>query len=525
MKFTMNPRAPRISLGLMLLATSVSHGAFAQTDTAKPAAPPSGAASATTTKTTPAEAAPATPAAATAPTNPTDSATAAQPTAPAADAAPATPVAQTAPATQPGTTPTNVEAKGEPEPTNPPQSLPLLVEILPGSGYPEPKVRGIVGGSLWLTMHGHQFPYMGPETSQFGTRIAISGSIWDDTSYARIKSGTPETTSSLKRWQNQGRAVLRVTPAYTTREGWFVQGQIEAVANGDQTLPTSQNVGAVDDLFVRVGKWKMFDVTVGRYQGWEVYHYGMGLDQNTLERRGAEITSQPTRPPQIYGVNYSWDRPEGGAGNYAAHVYFTDYLRAEVLGQIGTQAGSNTRSVRPIAVLDLGYLKVKAGWEYGVSSPQSETARDHTRRNGFGGAVQFVVNPYIEGGINGAIGYIDTWNVVGRPDLVNSTTTKSFGGFLNGRLYGPLIVGLGANETRMDRLEPNGVVGSSNFGENDYFTHFQSFFAVQYSVWDKLFFKFVGSQARYHFEDKVQEPGHPFTNTELGGRFRVMYLF
>src|SRR5262245_49483849 len=34
------------------------------------------------------------------------------------------------------------------------------LERLAGEAYPEPHVRGIHGGSLWLTMHGLQWPYM-----------------------------------------------------------------------------------------------------------------------------------------------------------------------------------------------------------------------------------------------------------------------------------------------------------------------------------------------------------------------------
>jgi len=413
----------------------------------------------------------------------------------------------------------------EAEPTPAGGGVPLAVEILPGSGYPEPKVRGLVGGSLWLTMPGYQFPYMAPETSKNQVRIAISGNAWVDTSYARINSGTPDTVSSQKRWVNQGRAVVRFTPAYTTREGWFVQGQVETVANGDQVLPNSNIVGGVDDLFVRAGKWNAFDVTVGRYQGWEVYHYGMGLDLNTFERRGAELPN--LSPPQIYGVNYFWDRPNGGAGNYAAHFYPTDYLRFELLGQVGaTSSGGNVRATRPVAILDLGYIKLKAGWEYGVAVGQKDVDKAHSRQNGFGGAIQVVIDPYIEGGVNAAIGYLDSWNAFGLPDTKGSSTTRTFGGFLNGRIFGSLMVGLGANQTHWNNLLPNGNAQTPNLhGDTDWATHFQSFAAIQYGLWDKLFFKFVANYARFHYEDIVQNPPHSYTNSEWGGRLRMMYLF
>ena len=172
-------------------------------------------------------------------------------------------------------------------------------------------------------------------------------------------------------------------------------------------------------------------------------------------------------------------------------------------------------------------LKVKAGWEYGVTHGQSDGDLSHTRQNGVGGAVQFVINPYIEGGVNGAIGYLDYWIDTGLPKPENSTTTKSYGGFLNGRVYGPLMLGFGANQTLWNNLKPNANALTPNLnGRTDSSTHFQGFGAIQYSFWDKLFFKFVANYARFHYEDVLQAPyPHPYTNNEWGGRLRMMYLF
>lgn len=402
---------------------------------------------------------------------------------------------------------------------------PLNVEILPASGYPAPMVGGIDGGSLGMTMHGYQFPYMGPETSAAPIRTAISGSVWNDTSYARINSGTPDTYKSMKRWTNQGRGLLRVTPAYTTPEGWFAQGQMEFVANGDQTLSSSGIIGGIDDAYVRLGKWKLFDLTVGRFQGWEVYHYGMGLDLNTLERRGAERPGQAQNPPQIYGLSTYWDRPDGGAGNYAAHVYLKDYLRVEVLGQIGTQSGSNTRSVRPVVIFDLGYLRAKVGAEYGVAKSQVDDDPSRTKKSGIGGSLQFVRAPYIEGGVNAAIAYTDVWNNKGLPEPRMSTTIWSAGGFLNGRIISSWLIGAGANYTHTTDLDVNDVDTSPRYGLANYSTHLQTFGAVQYTAWNRLSFKLVGSYAKFHFEDNRQDPPHPFDNTAWSSRLRVMYSF
>jgi hypothetical protein len=54
----------------------------------------------------------------------------------------------------------------------------------------------------------------------------------------------------------------------------------------------------------------------------------------------------------------------------------------------------------------------------------------------------------------------------------------------------------------------------------------QTFAAIQYSLWDKLFFKFVASYSQFHFEDVIEVPHTgTFTDKEYGGRFRAMYLF
>lgn len=514
MKSRWNILGPQFGLCLTALVVSLPTAAVAQ---------PGDTAGSSDTETTPTPATSASASAeATAPaaTN-TQPASSAEATTPAPATKPATPANTTVETTAPLATAAPLVSQGEAEPTAV-GGIPLTVEILPGSGYPQPRIRGLVGGSLWLTMHGLQFPYMAPDTSRNQVRIAISGSIWDDTSYARIETSKADE-KGLYRWANQGRGVLRVTPAYTTRDGWFVQGQIESVANIEQQVTGSGNIGTVDDMFVRAGKWNVFDVTVGRYQGWEVYHYGMGLDLNTLERTGASLPDLAAKA--IYGLDTYWDRPWAGLGNYAAHVYVTDYFRFEALGQIGTQ-GANVRGTRPVAVLDLGYLKVKAGWEYGVTSAQKEGDQSHSRNNGFGGAIQFVLDPYIEGGVNAAIGYVDSWTDTNKPNPAKSTTTSSIGGFLNGRIYGPLMLGVGANQTRWNNLLPNANSQSPDLnGSTDWATHFQGFGAVQYSFWDKLFFKFVANYARFHYEDIVQVPSHSYTNKEYGGRLRMMYLF
>ncbi|HMI86066.1 MAG TPA: hypothetical protein VK550_18345, partial [Polyangiaceae bacterium] len=235
------------------------------------------------------------------------------------------------------------------------------IERLPVSAYPEPRTRGLRGGSLWMTFHGLQWPYYRQ------TGIGLSGYAWIDTGYEKIDRGHP-TQQGITYWLQQGRFLFRVTPTYT-QGNYFVQGQAEFVANKEQSTPAS--VTDADDVWIRAGRWNTWDVQLGRYEAWEIYHFGMGLDLNTLERRGA--FDELRGAPEIYGVTYAFYRPPG-VGQAALHLYPTDFLRFELGTQIGNEFGSNAFAARPVGIFDIGWLKLKGGVEYKRLTDQKEGA-------------------------------------------------------------------------------------------------------------------------------------------------------
>lgn len=386
---------------------------------------------------------------------------------------------------------------------------------LPSEAYPDDPIRGIEGGSLWLTFHGLQWPVAPFHTEKPKTQLGFSGSAWVDTGYMYVDSGAP-TAEDRKRWITQGRLVLRATPTYTTGD-WFVQGQGELVANNNQTV-NHPDVVDTDDLWLRAGKWNLFDIQVGRFEAWELYHFGMGLDLNTVEREGANDGITPA-PPAIYGVTFAQLRPSG-LSNVAVHFYPTKILRFEVLGQLGSEGTLNTFSARPAGILDLGILKVKGGIEYQKVKAQYTNNQTDQLRKGGGGAVQVVLDPHVEFGVNGAYGIVDKIDPQGRVDREGSTSTYSVGGFANARVVGPLLVGVGANYTRVDdiRSDPPDYL-------NGEFSHFQGFAAAQVIVLEQLFIKFVGAYAK---ADYARAPGSmvaPYANSAVSGRLRLMYLF
>jgi hypothetical protein len=322
--------------------------------------------------------------------------------------------------------------------------------------------------------------------------------------------------------------VFRVTPTYNAADGWFVQGNAEFVLHGDMRPDPSTGVlASTDDLWVRAGKWNLFDITVGRFQGWEIAnHFGMALDQNTLERAGAWIvTSSLPKPTDGYGLSYFWDRQDYMLGTYAVHVYPTKYLRAEVLGHLGAgnnTSGPNQLDVRPAAIFDIGYVKLKAGWEWGTAVPQDSKQKVRDSRNGFGFAAQFVLAPYVELGGSFARGVQDVLDKDSNADLEGSNTVMTYGGFLNASPgHKPLVLGVGAFQNHWENFRIDNNVGPHN-GEVDMNEQLQIFGAAQYTLWEQLYLKFVLSRASNHVE---HYKSGIYTNTALSARFRVMFLF
>jgi hypothetical protein len=403
------------------------------------------------------------------------------------------------PAPPPGEAPPAQQEDTEPDTLGP-------LERLPASAYPDEPVRGIRGGSLWFTFHGLQWPYY-PKTG-----IGVSGYAWVDTGYERVKRGNP-SEQSIKYMLQQGRVLLRVTPAYTAGD-WFVQAQAELVANKDQSS-RQPDIADADDVWLRVGNWRTFDVQFGRFEGWEVYHFGMGLDLNTLERQGA--TDDVYGVPEIYGVTYAFYRPPG-LGQFAVHVYPFQFFRVELAGQIGNEFGSNALAGRPVGVLDLGFFKLKLGGEYKKLNDQKDGAQGETIRRGVGASAQFVLDPFVEFGVNGGYALVDRTAPDGAMDEKGSFTTWSVGGFANARVVGELLIGGGVNLTHLHDLHYDEAVR-----DNGQFGHTQAFVALQYVLWGQLYIKVVGAYAASRFEPTFGEP--QFSNHMLSARLRLMYLF
>jgi hypothetical protein len=391
------------------------------------------------------------------------------------------------------------------------------LERLPAVAFwPPPYLRGLYGSSVWLStgLHGLQWPYYRK------TGIGFSGDVWVDNSYESVARQTNlmnKTEPDDKKWIQQARLVLRVTPTYT-RGNWFVQGQTELVAFKEQgTSENIPNVADTDDLWVRTGAWNKWDVQVGRFQGWEVYHLGMGLDLNTVERQGATDPS-PNPPPELYGVTYNYYRQSGPAGSLAFHGYPSQFLRFEVKGDLGNVSGHNVLGGRAAAILDLGFLKFKAAGEYRKQSETDPKLLQKLTQYGAGAGLILIFDPWIELGANAALGRTDGVNTTGDHDPTGSFNIVSVGGFANVRLVEDLLLGLGADYTAKEDDHQDTTKGI--YGR---FTHLQAFGALQYWLGKQLMIKAVFAYAKGHIAPTLS--GDPYDNTMISARLRLQYLF
>jgi hypothetical protein len=415
----------------------------------------------------------------------------------------------------------DAEAAAAPDPASVTE---VGVQRLPGYAYPEPVTRGIKHGSLWLTFHGLQWPYMPALGSKSRFVIGVSGWGWVDNAYQKFGpwGNNPAIEQSrIKYWKQQARLLARLTPTYTFDNGFFIQGQVELVGTGDQTISRSDIGGAdTDDLWLRFGKWNKWDVMVGRYEGWEVFHLGMGLDLNTFERRGAVGIGEAAYNIQFYGLTDNQFRVAGSAGNAAFHYYPFRFLRFELLNTVGSTTGP-MYATRPVAILDLGWVKLKVGTEYQKVVGQQVNDRTDITSKGVGGALQFVPNKHIEFGLNAAQGTIWAIGADGRQDLKGSRTRTSFGGFANVSNAHPrhtLIFGVGSiittNEAQNDILVP-GVV--------DEYWHYQGFVAAQYVLYGQFYVKLVGGYSRANW--KTFDRPISFDDEMYSARLRVSFYF
>lgn len=452
--------------------------------------------------------------------------------------------------------------------SSPPKPEPALTGAAPGGEAPSPtaqasssflehmgpdtfpgRLRGLYGGSLWLEPSFHGLPW--PRNTRTG--IGVSGTVWVDGGYEKIVRGdlTQSPTPNSTFYFHQGRALLRITPAYVS-DRLFIQGQVEWVGNLCQGEGSTAGICSyagtftTDDLWIRVGQFNLWDLKVGHFEGWEVYHLGMGMDPYTSERVGAVMSGQNANTgleaPAVYALNFLHDRAnDGQAVAYTAlHFYPLEFLRSELLFKAGnnkfqlenTEGGTsyNYWGLRPTAIFDVGWIKLKVGAEYQKRTATTQTlSADFPRSKkdpveervdkGLGASLQFVVDPAVEVGLNATIGSRHETNVQMIEIPEGSFTRISTGGFANLRFADGWLAGIGGNWTLMTNS-----FKQTPESANDQVGHLQGFVALQYLLLRQLYIKAVFGYAQAKFQPSDAGVA-TWSNSMYSGRIRLTYLY
>ncbi len=299
------------------------------------------------------------------------------------------------------------------------------------------------------------------------------GGLEADTTYARYSDEGDTRPQSFN--DIRGRFVVGPTLEYRfgAQQAWFVAARGELVAWLRDS--TTYQVNA-DDVYGQVGRKGTWDLKLGRFQTWRVYHKGGGFDLYTIEDQGAcAATSLTTGScslesgtfgPHTYEVSYNYYREP--AGRAALHVYPTPWSGIELASSVGNAGGSNQLGARGAGLIHFDFLRVSVAAEYRVTKPGQEQASmdpttgatttcancNVTRNYGFGGGVELTVKP-IAIGLNGAQAHDLNYTAAnGTLNKDNSQTRTSLGGYAEfdvGSLAfeRSLILGFGLNRTEV----------------------------------------------------------------------------
>jgi hypothetical protein len=310
-----------------------------------------------------------------------------------------------------------------------------------------------------------------------------------------------------------------ITPTYADRD---YSGAGELVGTGDQSIGRGDVGGAdTDDLWLRVGKWRSWDLQAGRFEGWEVFHLGMGLDFNTFERSGAVGQSAAVYQISFYGVTDNEFRPQGPAGDLAFHYYPLPYLRFELLGSAGSIGQNPMYAARPVAIFDIGWLKLKFGSEYqnkrGLrrrirpTSPQRESAA-RCSSSSIPTSSSAQRRPGHDPG--------HRQQRPRQPDRQpHAHQRRRLANISNGDPRHTVLFGVGSMLTwteDQNGIEPNPI---------DKYWLYQGFIAAQYVLHNAFYIKLVGGYSAAHFSLGGDDPRIVYDNEMYSARLRFSFYF
>lgn len=328
--------------------------------------------------------------------------------------------------------------------------------------------------------------------------IDLSGYFWVDTGYMQQKNGEAGQLNKDAPYM-QGRFVLAAEHQRNFGDA-FGLARVELVGMVNEFSNGSYEPHNVD-AYLQVGK-KSWDVMVGRFVGWEVFHRGLGVDLNTAEESGA------LHAPAHYQLNFARGTTDG-AGQAAVHLFPADFLRLELGGVYGQDSQQNWYGARPVANLRFGMLELVGGAEILRQEGQRSDDKVVQTSKGVGGRVQLNAGR-ITAGVNYAHAKVEKTDTNGETDAGTQHDRDTAGVFADLKL-GSSVVGGGFLYTKEDK-----VVSSKKY--------YQAFLAWQYATpIEGLSVKAVVNFSRTHNEDF--DAHTEFENDLRSVRVRCAYAF
>lgn len=314
----------------------------------------------------------------------------------------------------------------------------------------------------------------------------IFGQVELDVGYASYKYPERLDRPGETLHDMRGRFVLGPQFQYELQDGYYLNVVTQLVAWVREEEEQYQ-INA-DDVYVQYGKGDTWDLQVGRFMTWRVYHKGLGFDIFTLEDQGASKSypiSNGIFAVHTYEVDYIFLRNSpyvGGevAGRAAFHYYPIDELGFEAAlayGLAGSR-GLNTWGGRFAADFQWEFLRLSAAAEYrkqtltgppnvtqNVGTPEETVVEcelcGSSNNLGFGGGAIVTLLPLRFGG-GVAKGFDESFSPVGdsqgdaAPDIAGSGSRLSLGGYVEldvgtWIMDKQLFLGSGTNRTELIR--------------------------------------------------------------------------
>ncbi len=334
-----------------------------------------------------------------------------------------------------------------------------------------------------------------------GVNLQLSGYFWADTGYMG-------RTNAQQGQYDQGVAYLQgrfVLGAGISRSfgDYYGAAKVEFLGLVNE-FARSQYEPHTLDAYVRIGHKQWWDVQVGRFLAWEVYHRGQGIEFWTAEEAGA------LGGPSLYWLDLTRGY-RNESGQAAIHLYPTSWLKFELAGVYGQENNQNNFGVRPALHFTWKDLQFLAGYEVLALRPQTAADKVMTTTNGYAGRLQYTFFNHVTAGAEFAQAFVRSIDIQGLVDSDRSGDRYTVGGFVDIDFWKNSI-GLGYHHTnQLNRQNENN-------------RHHQAFVSYLYRLpIQGLSLKAVYGFALAHIEDL--DTRSSWENYVHSFRLRVSYEF